>query len=299
MRRLIALTIGSLCTALLAGQVLLTVPDAGEVTLGGRPDSLKFSVIGDMGNGAAPQYDIARQMAAARRRFPFELVLMTGDNMLGSQQPRDFGPKFEQPYRPLLDAGVRFYAALGNHDDPSSRFYPRFNMQGDRYYTFAVKNVRFFAFDTNALDRKQLAWIESALKAATEPWRVVFFHHPLYSNGGRHGSNVEIRVELEPMLVAHGVQVVFAGHDHVYERLKPQKGITHFVIGSSGELRKGDLNPAESTAKGYDQDRAFTLFEVSGNEMAFEAISRTGTVVDAGIIRRPGAGGAVATGGAR
>jgi 3',5'-cyclic AMP phosphodiesterase CpdA len=141
-------------------------------------------------------------------------------------------------------------------------------------------------FDTNLLDPKQLAWIEDALAAAKEEWKIAAFHHPLYSNGGRHGSNVDIRVVLEPMLTRYGVQVVFTGHDHVYERLKPQKGITHFVIGSSGQLRKGDLSPSPTTAAGFDQDQAFAVFEIAGDEMAFQAISRTGTVVDSGVIHR-------------
>jgi 3',5'-cyclic AMP phosphodiesterase CpdA len=225
-------------------------------------------------------------MVSARARFPFELVIMAGDNMYGRQEPQDFEPKFERPYRPLLDAGVPFYAVLGNHDDPNNRFYASFNMHGERYYSFAAKGVRFFMLDTNVLDPRQLAWIEESLKGARENWKIAVLHHPLYSDGGRHGSNVDIRVALEPMLVKHRVQAVFTGHDHIYERLKPQKGVTHFVIGSSGQLRKGDLRPSAITAVGFDQDQVFALFEVTGDMMAFEAISRTGIVVDSGVIQR-------------
>ncbi len=61
---------------------------------------------------------------------------MLGDNMYGSESPADFVRKFERPYKPLLDAGIKFYAALGNHDEPSQRFYKPFNMDGKRFYTF-------------------------------------------------------------------------------------------------------------------------------------------------------------------
>ena len=149
--------------------------------------------------------------------------------------------KFERPYGPLLDAGVRFYAALGNHDEPTNRSYPPFNMSGERYYTFAKAPVRFFVLDTNLMDRAQLAWAEDALARADEPWKIVYFHHPLYSDGDRHGSNVELRVILEPLLVRHDVNVVFSGHEHIYERTTPQKGITYFIQGSSGQLRKGGV----------------------------------------------------------
>jgi hypothetical protein len=100
------------------------------VPFGARADSFKFAVIGDMGTGARPQYDVAQQMVRARARFPFELVLMTGDNMYGRQEPGDFEPKFERPYRPLLDAGVRFYAVLGNHDERRPFFHVRYELAG-------------------------------------------------------------------------------------------------------------------------------------------------------------------------
>jgi predicted MPP superfamily phosphohydrolase len=259
-----------------------------EVSLAGTAESLKLAVIGDSGSGGKPQYDVGQQMATARTGFPFEMVLMLGDNMYGSQRPEDFVAKFERPYAALLQAGVPFYAALGNHDNQSNRFYKGFNMGGERYHTFAKKNVRFFVFDTNLMDATQLAWIESALRQSNDDWKIAYFHHPLYSDGGRHGSNVELRVVLEPLLVRYGVAVVFSGHEHVYQRTTPQKGITYFIEGSSGQLRKGNMRPTAMTAASFDQDQTFMLVEIDGNEMRFRTISRTGRIVDSGAIyRRP------------
>jgi hypothetical protein len=93
--------------------------------------------------------------------------------------------------------------------------------------------------------------------------------HPL-SEGGRHGSEVELRVTLEPPFVAYGVNVVYSGHDHIYERLIPQKGITYFVASASGELRRGDLKRSTTTAAGFDQDRIFMLNEVAGDDLFFQ-----------------------------
>jgi hypothetical protein len=263
-----------------------TVGLAGPVQLPGLPESLKFAVIGDNGTGGRPQFEIGHQMALARERFPFELVLMVGDNMYGRQQPQDFVDKFARPYAALLEAGVPFYAALGNHDSGSNRFYKGFNMAGERYYTFARKNVRFVVFDTNLMDRTQLDWIENVLRESQEDWKIAYFHHPLYSDAGRHGSNLELRVVLEPLLVKYGVDVTFAGHEHVYERITPQKGITYFVEGSSGQLRKGDMQPTETTAASFDQDQTFMLVEINVGEMRFQTLSRTGRIVDSGVIRR-------------
>ena len=138
----------------------------------------------------------------------------------------------------------------------------------------------------NVLDAAQLTWAETALQQSTEAWKIAYFHHPLYGNAGRHGSNVDVRVLLEPLLVKYGVHVVFSGHDHVYERLKPQRGIHYFVAGSGGQLRKGDLQKSDITAAGFDQDQAFMLVEIAGDEMHFQVVSRTGVTVDSGQIPR-------------
>ena len=124
-------------------------------------------------------------------------------------------------------------------------------MNGQRYYTYARNNVRFFALDSTLMDRKQLAWLEAALRDAREEWKICYFHHPLYSNAARHGSSVDLRVLLEPIFVKYGVNVVFSGHDHVYERIKPQKGIYYFVSGAAGQLRRGNMDPLEPDCRGF------------------------------------------------
>jgi len=279
--------------ALLLAASRMAPAQNGAGALPSRADSVKFAVLGDNGTGEKPEYDVGQQMAAARRRFPFEMVIMLGDNMYGRQQPEDFITKFERPYAPLLEQGVLFYASLGNHDNQNNRNYKAFNMGGERYFTFVKKNVRFFVLDTNQLDPQQRTWLDDALQRSSEEWRICYFHHPLYSDGGRHGSDVALRVAIEPLLVKHGVNVVFSGHDHVYERIKPQKGITYFVSGAGGELRKGDVRPSSITAAYFDQDQSFMLVEIAGDEMFFQAVSRTGATVDSGTIhRQPVAAGA-------
>jgi hypothetical protein len=272
-----------LATCCLAGASLVAF---SATTLPNRADSVKFAVIGDAGTGEKPQLEIAAQMLERRAEVAYDLVLMVGDNFYGAQRPADLEKKFGLPYAALLKAGVSFRAALGNHDQAATVNYDPIAMEGRRYYTYVKGNVRFLVLDTNVIDASQLAWADGVLRAAREPWKIAYFHHPLYSNAGRHGSAVDVRVLIEPLLLAHGVQVVFAGHDHIYERLKPQKGIHHFVVGSSGQLRRGDLRTSATTAAGFDQDQAFLLVEISGDELFFEAISRKGVVVDSGQIRR-------------
>jgi predicted phosphodiesterase len=96
-------------------------------------------------------------------------------------------------------------------------------------------------------------------------------------------------VQFEPLFTKYGVDVVFSGHDHVYERIKPQKGIYYFVSGAAGQLRRGNMRPDEETAAYFDQDQSFMLIEIAGSEMYFQSISRTGKVVDSGTITRTAA----------
>jgi len=267
---------------------LLRTPSVAQERslLPNRPGSLKFAAIGDNGTGDQPQYDVAAQMERWHQQFAFDMVIMLGDNLYGSQQPADFVRKFERPYKVLLDSGVKFYASLGNHDNRSNDAYPLFNMHGERYYSYARNGVRFIVLDSNVLDSPQLEWLETTLRNANEPWKIAYFHHPLYSDGGRHGSEVELRVKLEPLFLKYGVNAVYSGHDHIYERLVPQKGIAYFVAGASGELRQGDLKRSTTTAAGFDQDRSFMLNEIAGDDLFFQVISRTGATVDVGVIHR-------------
>jgi predicted phosphodiesterase len=261
---------------------------AQDLTLPLQSGSVRFAAIGDMGTGDTAQYEVAGTMLQFYQKFPFSFVIMLGDNIYGGKSPKELQTKFEIPYKPLLDAGVKFYAVLGNHDDTNERFYKFFNMNGQQYYSFKKGNVHFFALDTDYLDPKQLAWLEKELASAGETdWKICFFHHPLYSSGAFHGSSTELRVVLEPLFLKYGVHVVFSGHDHVYERVKPQKGIYYFTEGASGSLRAGNLRKTDLTAVGYDKDRSFMLVEISGEDLYFQTVSRTGVTVDSGTIRRP------------
>jgi 3',5'-cyclic AMP phosphodiesterase CpdA len=280
---LAALVLGALLSASCARSASLPEILGADFPL--AKDSIRFAVIGDTGTGGLAQRQIGQRLAEARQRFPFDFVLMLGDNLYGRERPQDYRRKFEEPYRPLLEAGVDFYAALGNHDDPNQRYYEPFHMDGKRFYAFSRGAVRFFALDSNYMDEEQVEWLEQELESTNERWKICFFHHPLYSSGAKHGSETDLRERLEPLFVAHGVDVVFAGHEHFYERIKPQKGIHHFISGAAAKLRRGNIRPTDLTERGFDQDRSFLLIEIEGDQMYFETITRTGATIDAGVVR--------------
>jgi len=280
---------------------------------------VRFAVIGDSGTGDPYQYRIAEQMLAWHDRYPFDLVLMLGDNIygglfgMGGGSEKDFAEKFDKPYEALRARGVVFRATLGNHDMRNDEGQDlinardRFHIDGPfGYYSFtagawqptdgpAAPLLEFFVLNTVRIEKDkqdpdQLAWLERALAASRARWRIVYGHHPLYSTGYRHGSDPRLRQKLERLLegddpAAPRVQVVLAGHDHIYERFHPQKGIVYFVCGSSGKLRRGNAGASPGVAAREDQRRTFMLWEATLEELRFRAINEQGQAFDCGALR--------------
>jgi len=270
-------------------------PPAKVLALPKRPGSIRFAAIGDAGRGDRPQYEVAAQMAAFRKEFEFGFVVMLGDNVYDGGTAEDYRQKFELPYKPFLDDGVEFYATIGNHDDPSQPAYAPFHMGGQRYYTFEPEapllagilrtSVQFFMIDTELLDDTEIAWLDREMGKSKADWKIPVFHRPIYTSG-RYSRPARIfRGLLEPVFVRHGVRVALSGHEHFYERTEPQLGITYFISGAAGSLRFGDARRSSLTARAFDTDYSFMLFEISGDELFFQSISRLGHSVDAGSVR--------------
>jgi 3',5'-cyclic AMP phosphodiesterase CpdA len=276
------------CGRAVADTAEAQAPSQAVVPLPNSAGSFKSAVLGDFGNASKAQYELGTLMNKTRSTFKYDSVLLVGDNLYGSDRPQDFKNKFELPYKSLLDAGVKFYASLGNHDSREQRYYKLFNMDGKLYYTFNPKaDVRFFVLESTYPEPEQIKWLEDELKVSGSHWKIAVFHHPLYSSGERHGSDIQLREALEPLFLKYNVSVVLTGHDHFYERTKPQKGITYFVVGSGGQLRKGNIDRSSGiTAKGFDTDLAFMVAEIEGDNMTFNVLSRQSQVIDSGVIAR-------------
>ena len=277
-------------------------PAPGALALPVKPGSVRFAVIGDSGRGDAAQTAVAQQMIAWHQKFPFDFVVMLGDNIYPPHVADDYVIKFEQPYRALLDAGVKFYAAIGNHDPSTELNYPTFNMEGRRYYSFRRSEqnlqglggagVRFFVLDSRSFDPGQLAWLHDELAKSRTDWKICYFHHPLYTSGRYSNAARVLRLVLEPILIDGDVDVVLNGHEHFYERIHPQHGISYFISGGAGSLREADIRrPSPIMARGFDTDFHFVMMEISGDTLYFQAVSRTGATIDAGSITRTPASG--------
>jgi predicted phosphodiesterase len=259
-----------------------------------------FAVIGDTGSGDEAQMAVARQMVKQREKTPFDFVIMLGDNIYEKGEEKYIKSHFEEPYKDLLAAGVTFYASLGNHDIiRGTQFqtnYKDFNMGGRRYYNFTKGSssagddaslLEFFALDSNLVTPEQLKWLDESLQASKAGWKIAFCHHSIYSSARMHPPYVKLRKQLEPLYVKHGVNVVFSGHSHCYERVKPQKGVHYFTEGASGEIKRRTLNrQSPFFAAGEDRINSFLIVRVNENEMKVEAIGADGSLIDSYTIKR-------------
>lgn len=225
---------------------------------------LRVAVIGDSGTGTTSQ----RRLAKIVSQCEPDVVLMCGDNCYEHVSLHD---AFYRPYAQLLSRRVPFYSVLGNHDNVERSLRVReWRMRGRRYYALRDRKskVAFIGLDSSRMDEAQIQWLERKLDIVPKGWRkIVWMHHPLYSNTHRHVSNGHLRTALEPVLVKHGVDLVFAGHDHVYERFPVIRGVQHVIVGSSGKVDMGSILP-HAVASGYkplvadDQHLAFVCCDI-------------------------------------
>ena len=213
---------------------------------------------------------------------------MMGDNIYGDDSPKGFAKKFEIPYKPLLDAGVPFYATLGNHDAQDQRFYKGFNMGGHRYYTFTQGSVQFFVMDTTYMDRGQLEWLEQSLPGITREMEnrlrtssVLFDGKEarLRSGSARSWLN-RCSSSTASTPCSQDTSISTSG-----SRLRTASRISSPAPRASCDTATSGTN--SMSVAGFDEDLSFMLIEVAGDTLYFEVISRTGATVDQGRFDRP------------
>jgi 3',5'-cyclic AMP phosphodiesterase CpdA len=249
---------------------------------------LRFVSVADTGTGTKSQYAVAQAMANYHSRNPYKLAILAGDNIYNNGEMEKIGAVFERPYAPLIKAGVKFQAALGNHDIRTLNGelqlkYPGFNMQG-RYYTFRRNNVQFFALDTNtnADWNSQLAWLKQQLSQSNAPWKIVFGHHPVYASGV-YGNNPAFIKTLTPIFQKYGVQLYINGHEHHYERTRSINGTTYLICGGGAGTRPvGRSQVTEYSASKL----SFAAYDVFADRIEIKGIDTKNKIFDRGIIRK-------------
>jgi hypothetical protein len=249
---------------------------------------IRVVAVGDFGTGNPSQQAVAATMRAYHQKRPFDFGITLGDNYQddGPYGPKD--PRWETYWASLYPAlGIRFYASLGNHDwsnpdgpgasmafalhDPALRL-------PSPYYTYTAGPVQFFVVNTPLLSEAQLQWLRDELAKSTSRWRVVYGHFQMYS--ALRGDNQALITNLLPILQEHRVHMYLCGHEHIFQRLKPEGGVEFFVNAAAGGSRRAARQP------GYDrvlfmaeQELGFTVLEADADTLTVRFVGEAGRTV--------------------
>lgn len=209
-----------------------------------KPDNQPVRVLafGDFGTGSPAQKQTAATMAELHQKTPFDFGITLGDNFYPAGMASPTDPRWKTTWDDLYDPlKIKVYAALGNHDwvmsdSPAAEILYSVNSASWRmpapYYTFTAGPVQFLALDTNEISDAQLAWLDAELKASTARWKIVYGHHPIYSDG-EHGDSLVLGRRLLPLL-KNRVDIYLVGHDHILNHIKAEAGVEFFVSGGGG-----------------------------------------------------------------
>jgi tartrate-resistant acid phosphatase type 5 len=248
-------------------------------------------VIGDYGTGGPDEAAVAALVGDKNPDF----VITTGDNNYpnGGADTIDvnigqFYSKFIGNYRGQYGPGApvnRFFPSLGNHDWASASAGPYLDYftlpNNERYYDVVIGNVQLFALDSdpnepdgNGPESPQAAWLKARLAASSSPWRVIYFHEPPYSSGP-HGAAMHMRWPFREW----GASIVFAGHDHIYERLDVE-GLPYVVNGVGGKALYG-MNALDPSSTVLHTDEFGALFvSATATRFSLRFITVAGSVQD-------------------
>lgn len=245
---------------------------------------VRFLAFGDSGGGGSDQFALLEQMA----KVPFDFIIHTGDLAYDSGTMGEFEDNVFAVYSDLF-RHVAFFPAAGNHEYETMHgapFRDVFNLPGDsgeKWYSYDYGPIHFAALDTEADYAAQMKWLDRDLAKTRQPWKIIYMHKPPYSSGD-HGSDMKLRKGLEPLLAKYGVQLVLAGHDHDYERMKPQKGVQFIVTGGGGKGTR-PVGSHGFTAFSIDVIH-FVYVEVMEDELILHAIDGTGVEFDSVVVPR-------------
>jgi tartrate-resistant acid phosphatase type 5 len=254
-------------------------------------NKISFAVIGDYGEDNQGEKDVAAMIKGWNPDF----IITVGDNNYPSgaaetidQRVGQYYQEFISPYQGKFGPGAkenRFFPTLGNHDWLAAGAQPYldyFELPGnERYYDFTWGPVHFFAIDSDShepdgvgMSSAQAQWLQQKLAVATEPWKIVFFHHPPYSSG-QHGRVDWMQWPFEEW----GASAVLSGHDHTYERLQIGN-IPYFINGLGGGPIYAFIHQEPGSQVRYDADYGAMLVTADEQKMTFQFYTRKGELID-------------------
>ncbi len=301
----------AVCSNLPAGQAVAysvqtvggRVLSASEVVLPSDTDgAMSFIVFGDSGKGTREQYRLAQAMGEWKPDF----YVHTGDVVYGSGERAKYASRFFAPYASEL-ARRPFWPSLGNHDLPNvSAYHEVFELPengptglpAERNYWFDAGPCRFVVIDTTSVEDDEdstlansiAPWARDVLSEPGPQWRFCVFHHPPFT-GGKYEENVRIQETLVPVFEETGVDIVFNGHDHMYQRMRPLRagtvttrdegGVVYVITGAGGArlYEPRDAAPAY-VAKMNHAVHSFTLIKIADDTLTLYQLDADGNTLD-------------------
>jgi acid phosphatase type 7 len=267
-----------------------TIVGDGRVVTAPRPDAgtpLTFLVYGDNRTDDAAHASVVRAMNAV----PSDFLVNTGDMIQDGASAPNWQTFFDIE-KPLLHERALF-AAIGNHelyDDASGANFERYfgfpdeTPVAEPYGTVRFGNARFFFLNgaDDLASGAEREWLEHALTSADGEaglqWRFVVLHHGPWS-AGPHGSNVKlVEAGVVQVLTQHRVDLLFAGHDHIYER-GMGGALKYIVSGGGGAPLYRDLHPLPTTRKA-EAVHHFIEVTTRGDDLETVAMRDDGSVLD-------------------
>jgi len=257
-----------------------------------RRGQVRVLAFGDFGDGSARQRTMAEAMQRYHAKKPFTFAVTVGDNfyptgMSGPDDPR-WDRDFKRMYGPMH---VVFYPSLGNHDwyqtdSPAaevlhSREEPLWHLPATRY-TFVAGPVQFFAIDTNLVTRAELEWLDRELTASTATWKIVYGHHPVYSDG-RHGGDPAVHDNVFPLLKGR-VDLYLCGHEHDLQHLAPDGGVQFAIVGGGGAEPRA-VNPGPRSLFAASKN-GFGVIEADKKTLTFTYVGSELQTLHAFTLRR-------------
>jgi tartrate-resistant acid phosphatase type 5 len=263
--------------------------------------TVRVGVIGDFGDGSQPAADVANLV----KSWSPDAVITVGDNNYpdGAASTIDahigqFYHQFISPYTGSYGAGAttnQFFPALGNHDWNTARaaaYFSYFTLPGnERYYDYVLGPIHFFVVDSDGHEPDgiistsiQANWLRGRLAAATEPWKLVYFHHSPYTSGVTDGATTELRWPFQQW----GATAVLSGHEHNYERIV-LNGFPYFVNGLGGcdDCLYPFGPPIPGSQVRFTDEYGAIQIDASSNVLTFSFITRLNETIDTYTINAP------------
>ncbi len=287
--------------------------------------AFRFVAFGDSGTGSLSQATLAERIVDAAA----DLVIHTGDVVYPAGAKEDYLFNFYEPNAGLIRSAA-FMPVLGNHDCATEMGRPLLEafalpangpagMELERNYWFDFGDARFVGLDSNKASEKYpglqtleqmktvvAPWLRGVLTDCDATWKFVFFHHPFYT-GSKHSAEGAAYVKDAYVSVFEecGVDMVFAGHNHLYERTGPIKGdevvaegagVVYVTTGAGGAARYAMNEPVPGYMVAYnDELLSFTRVDISADRLELSQIDDQGRVLDEyTILKRPDTGAGAA-----